>query len=104
MSVDGGPGGGRREMEADHRVLAGGGTETLRGSSAGHATHLAESTHSAAPRAGERRDRAATADRRDPVASRVFADRLWPLSIAFGGSHSTLGQSSYGADNLSELI
>src|SRR5262245_52464165 len=101
MSADGGAGGDRREMEVNHRVLVGGGAETLRGSSAGHAWHLAESPHSATPRADERWHRTATTDWRDTGARRIFADRLWSLSIAFGGGYSTLGQISHGALDVS---
>src|SRR5215510_4512046 len=97
MSTDGCSGGDRREMEVDHRVLAGRVSETLRGSQAGNARRLAEGPHPATPRADERWDRAATTDGRDSGASRVFADRLWPIGGAFGGSHSPLGQSAYGA-------
>src|SRR5215510_14361156 len=104
MSADGGAGGDRREMEVDYRVLVGGDAETLRGSSACHAWHLAESSYSTTPRTDSRWNRASTTDWRDPGASRVFADRLWSLSIAFGGGYSTLGQISYGARRLSDLI
>jgi len=91
-------------MEVDHRVLVGGGAETLRGSSACHAWHLAESSYSTTPRTDSRWNRASTTDWRDPGACRVFADRLRSLSIAPGGGYSTLGQISYGTLHLSDLI
>jgi hypothetical protein len=82
VSADGGAGGDRREMEANHRVLVGGVAETLRGAAASDAWHLTESPHATTPRVGERRHRAATTNRRDSGPGRVFADRLWTIIIA----------------------
>src|SRR5262245_59364233 len=97
MSADGGAGGDWREMEVDHRVLAGGVAETLRCSSAGYAWRIQKGPHSTTPRVDERWNSAATTYWRDSGACRVFADRLWPLGGAFSGGHSSLGQSAYGA-------
>ena len=69
-------------MEADHCLLAGGGTETLRGSSAADARHLAESPYSAASRIDERWDCGATTDRRYPFLLTV-RDELGKLIATF---------------------
>jgi hypothetical protein len=97
VSVDGCSGRDGRQMETHHSVLVGRIAKTFCGDPPSDAGHFAKGAHTATARTGERRNCAATSDRRTAGSRLLFVNGLRPIAVAPDREHPTLGQESYRA-------